>query len=344
MTREKNGDFTQDKTKSTDLFFGDKNSGISEKNLLKTRYSNKKQNLDNNQDIENSLIPIPNPITLYTKGDTIISGKLSGTGQILSNGYTYFKSGTQLNINDENNIKNQLTSKIAIYSKKDIQMGVPEGKENSNILREQIKNILQKLSNEKKEYYSSYDIVSKVLRSEIKKKDIMKDDAEYGVDEDLIEHDKKGEASKNESISLETYMEKYYGFSYRERQDYISNIVSNNVNYIWGKYKLVSSENITIFDYQAPSGFSGTIYTCGDFKTNAINSDLTINGTIVAYGGDPSKDGENGKPGKSGGNIKINGCKNFTLTYNSTDLDNIKRLYYGDSCPINLTCVYYNRL
>ncbi len=354
LTREKNGDYTLDKTKSTDLIFGEKNYGISERNLFKTRYSNNETSSEENEDDKGSLIPVSNPITLYTTGDSIINGKLSGTGQILSNGYTYFKAGTQLNLDSNiDDTDNKLTSKIAVYSKNNIQMGVPEGKENSNILREQIKKVLKEISKEDKDYYSYQNIASKALYDlRINTNEIMKDDVSYGVNQDLLPNapanpnsHNPSSSSTNQTISLSTYMQKYYGFSYREKEDYINNIVMNNV-YVnkHGRYKLVGEDDIAIFDYQAPSGFSGLIYTCGDFKTNAINSNLTINGIIVAYGGDPGASGDKGKPGKSNsGNIKIDGCKNFTLTYNSTDLDNIRRLCY-EGYPINLTCVYYNRL
>lgn len=355
LTREKNGDFTEDKTKSTDLIFGTKNRGTSELNLLETRYS---ENSNEDQEEISSLIANPNAVTLYTTGDSLISGKLSGTGQILSNGYTYFKAGTQLNIDDTNNANKKFTSKIAVYSKKDIQMGVPEGKENSNILKQQIKNVLEDISESNYETYSPSSMVTHVLYFNIKQSDLMSDSARYGVDEKLLPpatppggpsggsnpNGNSSHSNGNHYITLSDYMTKYYGFSYREKQDYISNIVQNNIyknknNY----YKIVGKDDITIFDYQAPSGFSGIIYTCGNFKTNAINSDLTVNGIIVAYGGSPGKSGSDGSPGKSGGNILLDGCKNFTLTYNSTDIDNIRRLCY-EAYPINLTCVYYNRL
>ena len=237
-------------------------------------------------------------------------------------------------------------------------MGVPEGKENSNILKQQIKNVLEDISESNYETYSPSSMVTHVLYFNIKQSDLMSDSARYGVDEKLLPpatppggpsggsnpNGNSSHSNGNHYITLSDYMTKYYGFSYREKQDYISNIVQNNIyknknNY----YKIVGKDDITIFDYQAPSGFSGIIYTCGNFKTNAINSDLTVNGIIVAYGGSPGKSGSDGSPGKSGGNILLDGCKNFTLTYNSTDIDNIRRLCY-EAYPINLTCVYYNRL
>ena len=105
--------------------------------------------------------------------------------------------------------------------------------------------------------------------------------------------------------------------------------------------------------YKSPSGFSGIIYACGGFKTNANYGDLTINGVLVSYGASPSANHEPGSGKgldskdllniKTPGGIEIEKCKNFSIIYNSTDLNNFIKLC-NEKNPINLSCVYYNKL
>ena len=115
-----------------------------------------------------------------------------------------------------------------------------------------------------------------------------------------------------------------------------------------------------------PSSFSGIIYACGGFYCNpGTGNDVVINGILVTYGADP----KSGLPGsgnglndddlleikdkdgetiynfeKDPGAVIVDNCRNFSIVYNSTDLSNFLELCSGNKLPVNLTCVYYNKL
>ena len=162
-------------------------------------------------------------------------------------------------------------------------------------------------------------------------------------------------------------MRKYYGFSERESRDYIEEIVRINAVYKDDKYTMPKSADDIEVNEKQPSSFSGIIYACGGFYCNPGNdNDLIINGILVSYGATPQEEHQPGsgyglneddlltiKDDKGHtiidfkekyGAIKIQNCKNFSIVYNSTDLSNFLELCSGDKLPINLTCVYYNKL
>lgn len=332
-------EFAVDETKSTDLVFAKKNKGTSER-VLQYFESLKNGQLDTNE--EQSLLENENVGTLYTNGYVAINGKLSGTGQILSGGSVYFRAGSQLNANPYGNplMHPAENSKLAIYSRGTIKMGVPQSIENLEPLYKKINDVLKNASS-----YSYYSLTYSALNSNVK---ITKEDKErvaaYITDDD------------NKNIPLSRCMEKYYGFTYNEAYDYIDDIIRTNVKYDSDTYKYIMPSDIQIPSYQSPSGFSGIIYACGGFKTDANLGNLTINGVLITYGGNPSP---NSIPGdgsgffglnnkellgiNSYGGIEIKNCRNFSIIYNSTDLNNFVRLC-NEQDPINLSCIYYNKL
>ena len=328
-TKQDKYEFNIDETKSTDLVFAEKNNGISERHLLLNSE-------ENDEDNELSLLANANSNLLYTNGYISINGKLSGTGQIISGGSVYFKAGSQLYAGTESS-----NSKLAIYSKGTVQMGIPEKKK---IDTTQLYKRIQEAMSEETAYYTS-TIVSNVF---YKKIEITEDDKKYG--------NMTSNVNSSGKISLSDYMQKYYGFTYREARDYIEDVVIMNAN--WNnklnKYVMPPGDKIKMtLSYKAPSGFSGIIYACGGFKTNANYGDLTINGVLVSYGASPSANHEPGSGKgldskdllniKTPGGIEIENCKNFSIIYNSTDLNNFIKLC-NEKNPINLSCVYYNKL
>ncbi len=329
-TNQPKYEFNIDETKSTDLVFAEKNNGLSERHLLLNSE-------ENDEDNELSLLANSNSNLLYTNGYISINGKLSGTGQIISKGSVYFKAGSQLYAGTESS-----NSKLAIYSKGTVQMGIPEGKK---IDTTQLYKRIQEAMSGETAYYTS-TIVSNVFYKQI---EITEDDKKYS-----------GQVTSNVNnsgkISLSDYMQKYYGFTYREARDYIEDVVIMNANwnYKLNRYVMPSGDEIKMtISYKSPSGFSGIIYACGGFKTNANYGDLTINGVLVSYGASPSANHEPGSGKgldskdllniKTPGGIEIEKCKNFSIIYNSTDLNNFIKLC-NEKNPINLSCVYYNKL
>ena len=329
-TNQPKYEFNIDETKSTDLVFAEKNNGLSERHLLLNSE-------ENDEDNELSLLANSNSNLLYTNGYISINGKLSGTGQIISKGSVYFKAGSQLYAGTESS-----NSKLAIYSNGTVQMGIPEGKK---IDTTQLYKRIQEAMSGETAYYTS-TIVSNVFYKQI---EITEDDKKYS-----------GQVTSNVNnsgkISLSDYMQKYYGFTYREARDYIEDVVIMNANwnYKLNRYVMPSGDEIKMtISYKSPSGFSGIIYACGGFKTNANYGDLTINGVLVSYGASPSANHEPGSGKgldskdllniKTPGGIEIENCKNFSIIYNSTDLNNFIKLC-NEKNPINLSCVYYNKL
>ena len=350
---------------STDLVFAKKNDGVSERKKLMS-------SSENSEETTNSIVSNDNSVMLYTDGFISINGKLSGTGQILSNGSVYFKAGTQLNANVIHSGLNSESSKVGIYSHGTVKMDIADVNGTCTELNKEIKNLLK---GESADNYTK--ISNKILETPItvKKKtgintinftisinnnenfELLKE-AYIRVAENIDVHEG--------TISLKEFMRKYYGFSERESRDYLEEIVKTNATYQNNIYKMPQKADEIEVNAKNPSSFSGIIYACGGFYCNpGTGNDVVINGILVTYGADP----RSGLPGsgnglndddlleiknsdketifdfkKNPGAVKIDNCRNFSIIYNSTDLSNFLELCSGDKLPVNLTCVYYNKL
>jgi len=84
-----------------------------------------------------------------------------------------------------------------------------------------------------------------------------------------------------------------------------------------------SGGSSTTLEYQDQT-FYGMVYTWEDFKADVGNHSFTINGALVAYGGDPSTDAPGTLSGK--GNIDIKG-KTVSFTYDPAYLGALSRLF-----------------
>ena len=94
---------------STDLIFKEKNTGFNEPYILKAINDNKETyNIDvhlgaddpkdeNKKIVQTNNLLAGKTVNLYSDGPVVVYGKLSGTGQILSQKSVYFQAGTQLN-------------------------------------------------------------------------------------------------------------------------------------------------------------------------------------------------------------------------------------------------------
>ena len=346
---------------STDLVFAKKNDGVSERKTLM-------QSNDNSETKTKSIVSNDDSVMLYTDGFISINGKLSGTGQILSNGSVYFRAGTQLNANTTSSKLTSESSKVGIYSHGVIKMDVADVNGTCSELNKEIKNLLK---GESADNYNK--IANKVLETPItvKKKsgnftisinnkenfELLKE-AYIRVAEDI--------AVSEGTLSLKQFMRKYYGFSERESRDYLEEIVKTNAIYSNNMYKMPTDANEIDVNSKNPSSFSGIIYACGGFYCNpGTGNDVVINGILVTYGADP----KSGLPGsgnglndedlleiknkdgstiynfeKNPGAVIVDNCRNFSIVYNSTDLSNFLELCSGNKLPVNLTCVYYNKL
>ncbi len=316
---------------STDLVMSEKITGFNESYVLANN------NISNeDKGVYDNLIA-GDSVNLYSDGNVIINGKLSGKGQIFSKKSLSFKAGTALNNNEyREEDKEKSTwktkyytekenvgeiSKIAAYSRASITMSPPEGEkeENLNELHNKIKNLLtgKDSTGEKtiKENGVSgttiKDILNNILYSNVS---VNEKDLTRVASKIVISHvDPKNYAATEvsltseivmndlkEEIPLLTLMRKYYGFEDREARDYLEEIIQENYNYDEEKnlFKMPKKyDDIVIMSSRSSSSFSGLIYACGGFKCDAKNNNIVINGTIVSYGADPSSY----SPGTGGG-------------------------------------------
>lgn len=112
------------------------------------------------------------------------------------------------------------------------------------------------------------------------------------------------------------------------------------------RVKNITIPNEPYLPIPPPSSFKGVIYAWNDFiarsNNEVVGSSFSLNGVLVAFGGDP----ENTKmsPGDNGhGNILIDNCIDFNLTYDPSELENITKDITGYS-PIRLTELLYNKI
>ena len=333
-----NIDFHIAKDTPTDLVFNKKNDGVSERKTM-LEYTGEEQQYS-------GLVSGEDSVMLYSKGNVLINGKLSGNGQILSGENVYFKAGAQLNAKKGKDLKKndddgKLNSKIGIYSRGKVTMQEPDSIGSFDELHNSIKNSLEKLQGKEYEYYNF--IVDTILEENVP----VTKEAKSKIDSRLADKAPK-------STSLKKLMKDYYGFSERESRDYLEEVVSKNLiyNHQNDRYKLAKDLKITS---KNPSSFSGVIYSCGGFECNAGNNDVTINGILCTYGASNPDTDEPGSgvgfefgskkclSGNPGG-IEIKKCNNFSVVYNSTDLSDFLEICSGEKLPINLTCIYCNRL
>ena len=372
---------------STDVIFGQKNTGLNEAYILKKINSNiniggvgvasnflYSPKEDKNAVQTNSLIACQS-VNLYSNGPVILYGKLSGTGQILSNKSVYFRSGTQLNtgnymkITKENTyVENSNvgeTSKIGVYSGKCIKMGAPEGdsEENTLELHNKIKYLLENESDKsitemanKILYLKNEDKPIKVTANDLGR---FATDSSYDPNDDKIKLDELTAsiaADWKDPITLSKLMRKYYGFEDREAEDYIKEVIKRNCIYDENKkiYKMPENKDKIEIMTRSSSSFSGVLYACGGFKCDAEGTNIVINGAIVTYGADPA----GYQPGSGGGlgnishpdmlniddfgNIEIYNCKDFSIVYDSSDLAAFVNTISDK--PTNLSGIYSNKL
>ncbi len=369
---------------STDLIFDKKNTGLNEAYILReinknNRNTNSSIVAANEQDTGTDMVQSNNliacqTVNLYSEGPVILYGKLSGTGQILSEKSVFFKAGTQLNTSNyikkahgEYTEKKNVgeTSKLGVYAGKTIKMGSPDGETYENILELHNK-IKYLLAGEKGK--SIKEIANKVLyqKNEDKEITVTKDDlGRFATerssnseikDNDLSELSASIAEDWKKPILLSKLMSKYYGFESREAEDYIQEILERNCTYDekTKEYKMTEKENEINIMLRSSSSFSGVLYACGGFKCDAEGNNIVINGAIVTYGADPTSY----SPGSGGGlgslsdkdmlniskfgNIEIYNCRDFSIVYDSSDLAAFVNKISDK--PINLSGIYSNKL
>ncbi len=289
------------------------------------------------------------PSTLYSQAPISISGKLTGDGQILGGESIFFKAGSELNINrndnqnDDPEYEEETSSQIAIYAKGSVKMGYTASgnKQNLNGLTNKMKSLAAGETGG-----SLHSIVQSIMRSKVNINDL----------------DIHNAISIENFPTLEKVMTKAYGYSKREAEWIVYKLVEQNYRTKTIKsphqaqkttvYYMPNDVSEIIASTKAPSSFSGVIYTCGGFSADMENGPFTLNGILISYGGDPSSTPTPGSGagisqtsllGIAPGNIEINNCSNFTVLYDETDLKTFVENY---EVPLitNLKQVYFERL
>lgn len=290
------------------------------------------------------------PSSICYDGPIAIDGKLHGEGQIFSGSSVAFNTGSDLNVikheDDEETLP--ISRQIAIYSRGSVKMGNGGLTSSMDLLYGKIRKIMANKSAASTAYLTTKILNStvKLTENEIKSldatvQDIIKPDTEY---------------------TLNSFMEKAYGYTKRERRGMISSSVESNmhsyVSYYTGQtiYYLPEDEEKIEVVQQSPSSFSGIIYACGNVYADMGGGPFSLNGAIVAYGGDPSYSSNMGT-GKginedpflfnesmdSAGSLIVNNCSNFSLTYESTDLTTFARKEKKNTIK-NFITVYCNTI
>ena len=284
-------------------------------------------------------------VTIYSEGPVIIKGKLSGNGQVLGGNSVFMEAGSEINSQDSD----YNTSNLAIYAKGSVKMGHVRQIDNIDNLYNRLKEAMINIQG------SSIDaLVSKILDKKIKI-----------TNEDLLKVNANSTSQKlkaGEEVSILKLMTQGYGYSRYEAEMLVKNNVERNYNTeIKTKqngntdtiYKTPASADLISFFERSPATFSGVIYTCGGFAADGGGEDFTINGALVSYGADPSSGSNPGSGvglsdsvsllGIGCGDIVINDCKNFSVVYDSSDVQAFVANYNG-APPVNFTSVYYNKL
>lgn len=294
-----------------------------------------------NDEIEEISKFTKDPASIYCDGPITVKGRLKGEGQLFGGSSVTFDTGSDLNvISEESEKKYGSSNQIAIYAKGSVRMGYIGMKSNMEMLYEKLKNCMSEKSGN-----STYDLERQVLNSKIQL-----------TETDMSNLDPSAKVKRN--CTLEELMEKGYGYTERERSSMVRKSIESNMSTSRSRnnrtgmfvytYRLPKEDKIEVPE-QSPSSFKGIIYTCGGFYANMEDYPLTLNGVIVSYGGDPSLtlpgtgDGIDNSSllGLEPGSIKIDNCSNFTIIYDSTDL-NAFITGHKENIIKNFVTVYFN--
>lgn len=305
--------------------------------------------------------------TLFCEGAVAINAKISGTGQILSGKYVYAQTGSEINTNSKAADSN--SSNISIYANGSVVLDMADGQHDLSSLYERIQNASKGVKGA-----NASEISSKILD-----KTVMTTDEDLLRISGLAKEKLFAEYKGNHLLTLKTLMGKYYGYSDRESENFIKQAVERNAikeyeetgsssfptqesKYYTVSYRMPEKASDIKLKIDHPSEFSGIIYACGGFRVDGGDNDLTINGSIISYGGNPAlcEPGDNiginddaiiktwrQEKGADNGDVNIS-CSNFRLIYDSSDLaalaDFVESYSTNKALNTNLTTVFYNRL
>lgn len=339
MKENAKGTFSVFRDVPTDIKFGKKTTQLTTASTLSRYQYGEGSGVSVKKSGKFFLVTKTDMATIQCDGPIVVNGKLSGDGQLMSGDFIYFEAGSELNTNREE----ANTSCIAIYAKGSVKMGYATQDQDMVALTERVK-----LSAAGMTGYSEQEITYKLLNKKVAVTDADKTRISGKIPES--------------SMSLLDLMRKCYGYTEREAELLVSRTVSRNVirekiddnlrQYSTYRYKMPEDIGNMSAILRQPSSFSGVIYTCGGFYANANGSDFNLNGALISYGADP---GVQKTPGSAAGlsntsllgikpgDIVVSNCSNFSVTYDSTDLEGFVNNYTGPKM-VSLTTIYYNSI
>ena len=241
--------------------------------------------------------------TLSSEGPIIIKGQLTGVGRLVSEGDISFETGSRVT-----NASSRPSDRIAIYSKSSVIMTTlsrPSPSATIALMKIALKNLRGK---------DIEELISNAIKKEFS----------YAIQKE------------NKHQTLKAHL-KDLGYSSAEIYGMVSGAVNLNAEVIFSpsisdnKFRIVQemyikdNPNLPI---SPPSCFRGVIYACDNFIAKSADENVgvsfTLNGVLVAYGGDPSNDAKFPGDNKEG-HIYIDNCIDFNILYDPKDLEYITK-------------------
>ena len=264
--------------------------------------------------------PMEYRATLSSDGPILVKGRLTGVGRIVVGDDISFETGSGVM-----NYSNEPDERIAIYSKGSVIMttlSMPSPSTTVDLVQQAISGLKGS---------SEGEILHKALDKSITGKE-------------------SGEQTLRAHLTG-------LGYTNSEIVGIVSKSIHINAQYNYeiigyGKhgpqYKLIDihiKEN-PYLPIPPPSSFKGVIYAWENFiaksDTALVGSSFTLNGVLVAFGGDPSN--EKISPGANGnGNIIIDNCIDFNILYDPSDLEYITK-NIGNLSSVRLYELMFNKI
>ncbi len=250
--------------------------------------------------------------TVKSDGAVIVRGLVTGKGRLIVGDTVSFEAGSGVDNAFEE------PSHIAIYAKGSVELKYISAKRNFDIVTDVI---AQAITSESGTSYNA--IVNKALSKNVS---YSKADGEETVSGTLASVLKSLGYVESEAQSIVLSSVKHNSYCTYDKNTFA--IVSINVS---------SEPKVSP---PVPSCFRGVIYTWDNFTANADGGNFSLDGAIVAFGGDPGR--EDSIPGGNGkGNINVKNCSDFKIHYDPEELNFM-------SVPLSskplIKEIYYNKL
>lgn len=254
-------------------------------------------------------------------GDISIEGELSGSGDILSSGNIVFQGESQLSPRS--------TEGLSIYSKGNIDLKEISGGEESTDLNNIIKcayyGYWKKCNGNTSETKLS-DITTSILGISLGN----------GTSGWSLHHSVSNTCTGEyqwyngtssvtcQNITLAKALEQSFGVKGKDQAALVYSYLARNYNEIKDDgvlkgYRLTNPANTSELSF-SDSMVKGLVFSEKSFNAALQGGSLSITGTLIAYGADPSS---SDLPGTDGGNITIKDGKYVTVCYDPDFLDNL---------------------